>query len=163
MENPLTVQLYQAAASFLFGAAIALIYDIFRAYRRSRKGSIHHGADILFWCIACGALFYLGMGVGDGQLRIFMAAIAGLGGVGYLAGPSRWILPMLIGGLKILEKIWRFLLRPFQKAWKSAKKFVKTKKNIFPKWRHWFRIQNISGRFRQTPESDSGERGGMRP
>lgn len=86
------------------GAVIGLVYDLLRAYRRNKKRGVSHGADALFWGLACVLLFFLGMRFGDGQLRIFMAVCALLGSIAYLLIFSPVILPLLCRGLEILVK-----------------------------------------------------------
>ena len=120
MNLPLTLQLYQAAVSLGTGAVIGLVYDLLRAYRRNKKRGVSHGADALFWGLACVLLFFLGMRFGDGQLRIFMAVCALLGSIAYLLIFSPVILPLLCRGLEILVK--RASARPAPSAsfWKTT-------------------------------------------
>ena len=140
MELSVTGQLYQMVVSLAAGAGLGLVYDLFRAWRRCAGGR-HTAADLLFWGIACAGRFWLGMAAGDGQLRIFMAVSAALGAAGYSLLCSRFVVPALCRGLAFSGRLGRALLRPVRTAGKNAKKFLKSRKNLFPKRKHWFTIK----------------------
>ena len=127
METPVAQQIVQAGNALAVGVGLALVYDGLRAWRRS-VGGRHHAADLLFWCVACGGLFLLGMAAGQGQLRLFMAlcALAGSGAYFWLVSPV--LLPFLCRGLAALRRLGGYLALPGKKAWKRAKKFVKIPK-----------------------------------
>ena len=115
MELPPLVQLMQLGAALGLGALLGLLYDLLRAVRRSLARRAW-GFDLLY-CLCClAALFLLGMGCGEGQLRIFMAAAAALGVGLYLAIISPLLLPVLLRAANII-------LLPAVKAKKMLKYF----------------------------------------
>jgi len=166
MENPINQQLYQAALSLAAGMGIGLVYDGLRAWRRSMGGRTHHAADLFFWFLACGGLYYLGMSVGQGQLRLFMALCAVLGAGAYFFTVSPFVVTGLCAVLGFLARLCRFLTRPIGILWHRAKKFVKTRKNLFPKPRHWVKMKmyrNIDPQHQSTAKeahADETEKSG---
>ncbi|MGI6029473.1 MAG: spore cortex biosynthesis protein YabQ [Candidatus Heteroscillospira sp.] len=137
MEIYALTQLTQALSSVLFGAVLGVAYDLLRALRRS-LGVKSAPADFIFCLCALCALFYLGMSLGDGQLRIFMALFCALGTGLYLGCVTPFVLPVLIGALALAA----LPLAPVKKA---VKKFVFFFKKLFQYPRKWFRIKHNVG------------------
>ena len=67
----------QAAALGLclaLGTGVGLFYDLLRRLRLSLPWQGLQGAlDLLFWLGACGTLFFCGIVLGDGHIRLYMA------------------------------------------------------------------------------------------
>ena len=114
MELGISLQLYQAATAWLFGFAIGICYDMLKTVRlRFRKPLLHTLFDVLFSILLLAGLFFQGMYLGRGSLRIFMLLANALGIVLYFLVLSRFVL--LVFG-KILEKtlkIVQFVIKPF--------------------------------------------------
>ena len=73
MEYPLDLQIRQLLTALALGVVLALAYDLLRALRRRLGGGAFTAAtDILFALSAGFALFWLGMGPGNGALMWFM-------------------------------------------------------------------------------------------
>ena len=81
MANPPQLQLMQALVFFSAGIAAGLLYDVGMALRRSFGTGAGETADVLFAVVLCSGLFVLGMLVGNGGVRIFMALCCLLGGM----------------------------------------------------------------------------------
>lgn len=76
------------------------------------------GLDLLFWLLACLALFLCGILFGGGQVRLYMVLWLTLGATAYfavLSGKMRRLLAALAQGI---GKIFRVLLAPLR--WFSA-------------------------------------------
>ncbi len=132
METPVAQQIVQAGNALAVGVGLALVYDGLRAWRRS-VGGRHHAADLLFWCVACGGLFLLGMAAGQGQLRLFMAlcALAGSGTYFWLVSPV--LLPFLCRGLAALRRLGGIFDAAGEKSMETGKKICKNPKKALSK------------------------------
>ena len=108
MENDITGQLIQAAASLSLGFAAGLLYDLLRAVRaRIRLPVFTFLSDVLF-VLACGtALLLCGLTAGEGRQRLFMTVLAILGGALYFRTVSRAALVFF----RLLTELCVFLLR----------------------------------------------------
>ena len=132
MENPISGQILQAAATLLAGIVLGLIYDVLRVIRtRSGALAVSLLADLLFCLMAGAALFLLGMGPGGGELRLYMPAAAMAGALLYLwfFGPcTRRIVRLTLDGLRRAVTV---LLFPLRKICMAVKKGWEISKNIF--------------------------------
>lgn len=166
MQYPVSVQLMEAAAAVLTGAALGIVYELFRCIRlhSTRIGAAL--ADILFCLLAAWSLFLLGMGPGRGNLRLYMPAAA-LG--------SAALSSMLFGGAvraafeaaaRIVSAVAGVFLKPWRMIAGQLKKFGKKFKNIFSRAEKRFTIMmykfiistGIKGRgSRAAPEDDTNE------
>ena len=131
--HPLS-QLIQALSSVLFGAVLGLLYDILRALRRT-LGVKNTPADLIFCLGTLSSLFYLGMSLGNGQLRIFMALFCAIGCALYLSCVTPFLLPLLI---RLLE----LLCIPVRLLKKTVKKIAVFSKKHFTYPKKWFRIKH---------------------
>ena len=129
--NPLT-QLAQAMGSIFFGGVLGLGYDMLRTLRRVTSLP-KAAADGLFCLGALAGLFWLGMDLGQGQLRIFMELFALLGTGLYLGCVSPFLLPAL-------TKIAKTLILPIKLAKNLCKKVNIFSKKFFQSHQKWFRI-----------------------
>ena len=141
MELSVSTQLTQAAVSFVTGAAIATLYDLFGIFRRSGYVVVFL-VDSIFWFVCGSVLFALGMGTGLGELRIFMIGCAFIGAVLYRIGPGKIVRKILDEIYLLIAKSTAFCLRPIKKIPVFFKKNGIFFKNIFPKHTKWFTIIN---------------------
>ena len=132
MENPISGQLIEAAATLLTGLALGLVYDVFRVLReRARLLLLPLALDALFCLLTASALFLRGMGPGRGELRLYMPVVCALGALVYFALFGGAVRASLRRGLDALKAAAIFLLR-------TIKKFFKILKNIFSSIKKWF-------------------------
>ena len=124
MAAPIALQAEQAALSVALGAALAALYDFFKAFRlRANSGCLTAAADTLFSCALLAALFVFALGPGEGRLRLFMLAAVALGWGVWRLTLSRWALRAFS---LLAEGLFR-ALRPL----KNFHPFKKIAKNIF--------------------------------
>ena len=129
MPLPVGLQLLQGWLSLLLGAGLGLWYDLLRGLRRTAgNAAVTALADLLFWIPAGTALFALGMGPGQGQLRLFMLLSAGCGAVLYFCLLSDRVLPAALAlwgswarGAKMLPKPLHGVKKAWTK-WREARK-----------------------------------------
>ena len=97
------------------GAALGLFYDLLRLFRRAPALRLLAGLlDLLFWLAAAGLLFSCALGLGDGRVRLYMAAGLGLGAALYfllLSPPVRGLLARLSSRL---GRLLRLLTAPLR-------------------------------------------------
>ena len=158
MENPTQLQLLQAAVFFSAGIAVGGVYDVCRAVRRCSCRAVQAAADVLFVCMTAAMLFVLGMLVGEGQLRIFMAGCTVLGATGYSMVCSRAVVPLLCKGIRRLKRFAGLVKIPLR----QVKNFIKSIKNLFPKRCVWVKMNGYSFNMRQfgfkrTREGEAAE------
>ena len=137
----LSDQAMQAAASLALGLAAGVIYDLLRVLRRRVPGWMAFVTDALFW-LTCGiGLFTLGMWAGGGRQRLFMTALAALGGAVYFAVFSRLLVELwefFALGAGVLLHILAAPIRLFQEF---IRKSVNFSKKTFSSWRLWYKIK----------------------
>jgi len=142
MTVSVSEQLLQAAAALLLGGAAGLFYDCLRVLRkRIRRLAVTVIMDILFWLLAGLGLFALGMGVGKGQVRLFMALCAAGGAVLYFAALSseaRWALDRFAD---LIARIFRVASAPVRLFFKGLKKIAKKIRKYFKKIVGWGKIR----------------------
>lgn len=114
------------------GAAISVLYDLFRVIRRrAGRAPVTAVLDVLFWLLAAGAVLWFSMGAMGGGFRLFGLLGLFLGGVLYFLTLSSAVLFLLSKLLDLLLLAVRALFRPiaaffralfalFQKSKKSA-------------------------------------------
>ncbi len=119
MSISLSGQLLSLAAGLLLGVGVGLLYDLLRQLRLlAPRRWMAEGLDLLFWLLACLALFLCGILFGGGQVRLYMVLWLTLGATAYfavLSGKMRRLLAALAQGI---GKIFRVLLAPLR--WFSA-------------------------------------------
>lgn len=112
----------------LAGVVICLLYDIFRALRRTVKTSDFgtYIEDIIFWILVAIFLIYLIFVINSGKIRFFMFAAIGLGGIAYYFTLSNYFIKFSIHILTcikvIIKKIITLLLIPLKLFLKVNKK-----------------------------------------
>ena len=113
---------------FLAGLAICLLYDIFRAVRKTVKTSdfITYIEDIIFWIFVAIFLIYLMFILSSGELRFFMFIAICMGGILYYFTLSKYIMNIsihILGFIKVVfKKIINIILIPLKLFLKLNKK-----------------------------------------
>lgn len=102
------------------GAALAVVYDIFRIARRVVRHNTFavSGEDILFWIAAGFATYYFFLFINDGKFRLYMVAGIILGIFVCRMTVSRIFVPLLS---RIFRKIKEFIIKLLKKIIKSFK------------------------------------------
>ena len=115
MSISLSGQLLSLAAGLLLGVGVGLLYDLLRQLRLlAPRRWMAEGLDLLFWLLACLALFLCGILFGGGQVRLYMVLWLTLGATAYfavLSGKMRRLLAALAQGI---GNIFRVLLAPLR-------------------------------------------------
>lgn len=102
----------------LLGAALGMVYDVFRILRiafPARPGVVFF-QDVFFWVICTLTTFFFVLSSLDGVVRVFLIAGELLGGVLYHFTLGEVVMRLahaIIAGIKtLLQLLHRFLLRP---------------------------------------------------
>lgn len=131
---PLRDQAMVCAAVLLAGMALGAVYDLLRVVRTGRGALAALGCDALFCLLFAFTLFALGMGPGEGRLRLFMPPLLLAGGAAWIAlfgAPERRAARR---GLRLARRAAapvKKLCAPAEKIKKSAKKWFTITKNWF--------------------------------
>lgn len=119
MSISLSGQLLSLAAGLLLGVGVGLLYDLLRQLRLlAPRRWMAEGLDLLFWLLACLALFLCGILFGGGQVRLYMVLWLTLGAAAYFAALSEKTRRLLAALAQGIGKIFRVLLAPLR--WLSA-------------------------------------------
>lgn len=108
-------QIYTFLLSIALGAAVGVVYDMFRAFRRAipcRKISVFF-QDVIFWLIACIVFFCFSLIRCEGQIRFFAL-------LGMFSGFTLWI--MTLG--KYAHKLPAKAIHKLYRLAKSAARFI---------------------------------------
>ncbi len=152
MENYVAAQLRDLLSSVALGAAAAFIYDLLRAARLldRRDKVLTHLLDGLFVVSLAVLTLFLGLHLGEGQLRLFMLSGAALGAVVWFAIFSPLLRPVwdlwcasLVALCHLLAKPVVFVLKILQKGLTATKK--------------GFSFLLAWGRIKCTPPAEKGE------
>ena len=131
MENYVAAQLRDLLFSVALGAAAAFIYDLLRAARLldRRDKVLTHLLDGLFVVALAVLTLFLGLHLGEGQLRLFMLSGAALGAVVWFALFSPLLRPVwdlwcasLVALCHLLAKPVVFVLKILRKWFTATKK-----------------------------------------
>lgn len=109
-------QIYTFLLSIALGAAVGVVYDMFRAFRRAipcRKISVFF-QDVIFWLIACIVFFCFSLIRCEGQIRFFAL-------LGMFSGFTLWI--MTLG--KYAHKLPAKAIHKLYRLAKSAARFIR--------------------------------------
>lgn len=113
------------------GAAIGLLFDIFRILRKSFKTSdiITTIEDILFWIITGIIILYSIFVFNDGEIRFFMFIGIFLGVMLYMLLLSCYIIKISVGIIAIIKRIvgfiFKILIFPIRAIYKIIKNILK--------------------------------------
>ncbi len=131
---------------------MGLFYDLLRRLRLSLPWQGLQGAlDLLFWLGACGALFFCGIVLGDGRIRLYMALCLAAGAAVYFLLWSPLARRGLDGAAWCLGRVGRLLWAPFRGLFRVlAAPFIKIFRRVqkrgkkrFPFSRLWSRIYRL--------------------
>ena len=97
----------------LVGAAIGLLYDAFRIFRKTAR---HNGLavqleDLLFWLTATGLTFYFILHRNYGEIRPFLLLGIVIGVVLYFATVSRWVVAVMVAVVNYIKKVVKVAVR----------------------------------------------------
>lgn len=105
---------------FIAGVLICLLYDIFRALRKTVKTPdfVTNIEDIIFWIFVAIFLIYLIFIVSSGKIRFFMFVAICSGGIGYYFTLSKYFMNISVHILSvfkiIVKKIINILIIPLR-------------------------------------------------
>lgn len=128
MEVSVSNQLYVFGVMILCGACAGMIFDVFRASRKTFGAGMLTTSvgDILFWLIISVGLFFVIFTVNSGEIRWFEAIGIVLGSIIYFLTLSRLftkLLGCILGMiLKIFLSILKIILTPFVFLYKMIKR-----------------------------------------
>ena len=139
-------QAYVFLCTVVGGMAIALVYDLFRIFRRAFKtgGFVTYVQDLLYWIVAALIMFLTFYYSNDGELRVFLFFGAFIGVVLYALLFSKVIMNSSLFIIKIvtlviktlifitsypIRMIWKVLAIPLRKLVRIAGKSVKRAKS----------------------------------
>lgn len=118
-------QTYVFLSSVIVGAILAIIFDIFRIFRR--KGNtpnfVVYIQDVFYWIIVTLIIIMSAFITNDGDLRGYMF-------IGYILGAVIYIVTVSSYILNITGKILDFFERILKKTNQKLKKMVKKNKNV---------------------------------
>lgn len=113
---------------FMAGVLICLLYDIFRAIRKTVKTPdfVTYIEDTIYWILVAIFLIYLIFVLNSGKIRFFMFVAICIGGIAYYFTLSKYFINISVHILNftkvILKKIISILLIPLKLFLKINKK-----------------------------------------
>lgn len=117
-------QVYIFFTSVIIGAIMGVIFDFFRALRRkgNTKNILVYIQDIIFWLIIAIIIIVSSFIINNGELRGYMLLGYILGAIVYILAFSKYI-KLLFGFIfDFIEKIFGYLLLPFEKMMRKLEK-----------------------------------------
>lgn len=121
-------QVYIFFTSVIIGAIMGVVFDFFRALRRkgNTKNILVYIQDVIFWLIIAIIIIVSSFIINNGELRGYMLLGYILGAIIYMLLFSKYI--KLIFGIvfDFIEKIFGYLMLPFEKL---GRKLEKNNKN----------------------------------
>ena len=149
MTVSVTTQAAALGLCLALGTGVGLFYDLLRRLRLSLPWQGLQGAlDLLFWLGACGTLFFCGIVLGDGHIRLYMALCLAAGAAVYFLLWSPLARRGLDGAAWCLGRVARLLWAPFRRVFRVlAAPFIKIFRRVqkrgkkrFPFSRLWSKI-----------------------
>ena len=112
------------------GILISLLFDIFRASRRTIKTSdiVTYIEDIIFWILATLLLLYITFILNSGNIRLFNFIGLALGGILYYFTVSKYFIKIMVTILNFTKKVF---LKIFSFIFIPLKLFLKFNKKLF--------------------------------
>jgi spore cortex biosynthesis protein YabQ len=106
-------QAHALALCLAAGVGLGLFYDLLRLLRLAPAPRLLAGLlDLLFWLAAAGLLFSCALALGDGRVRLYMAAGLALGAALYFLLLSPPVRRVLAGLARLSGRILRLLTAP---------------------------------------------------
>ncbi len=123
-------QLYILISFFLAGLIIGILFDVFRATRKSFKtpNILIYIEDVLFW-ILTGVIIILTIFLcTDGQIRLYMILVLIMGSFIYFLFVSKYFISINVKLLNLTQSFIQFIILPFKKTMNFIKNNIKIKK-----------------------------------
>ena len=113
MSVSLHDQLRTLLLCLAMGLGVGLLYDLLRQVRLALPWRWAGGAlDLLFWAGAWSCLFFCGIVLGGGRVRLYIALCLMLGAAVYFWLASPWVRRSLAAGWRLLVRLAGGVLRP---------------------------------------------------
>ena len=101
------------AGALGLGAAVGVLYDVFRILRVRLPLPLLGGIlDLLFWLVVTAALFVYTVTAGSGEVRGYLVLAVLAGAAAYFWLLSRWFLKLGYRLADFLGLVWRVLTLP---------------------------------------------------
>ena len=109
---------------FATGVCIGVLFDIFRVTRKIFKmpNLLIYVEDVLFWLLTGALLLFVIYMFTDGELRLYMFFVLGLGSVFYFSYISKYFMGINQKIAEIIKKFIGFFTLPIKKLIKFFKK-----------------------------------------
>ncbi|MCD7929174.1 MAG: spore cortex biosynthesis protein YabQ [Clostridiales bacterium] len=144
MEVDVTAQALSLAGSLALGAALGVVYDLFRVLRvRAPLPGLGGALDVLFWAVATVTLFVWSVVSGGGVVRIYIALGLLAGCWVYFRLLSRRFLVLAYHLADICALVAHVLLLPVKLLRAAAKKVKKIFENPFHYGQTWYKIESL--------------------
>lgn len=150
MENHIPQQAAALAAAAGLGVAGAVLYDLLRSVRLRRRRSrlLTHLLDGLY-TLAAGALtLWLALGLGGGELRLYMVLGGAAGALGWWLWPARLLRPVWDFWAECFAAFFAALGWPFRQLWRGMAAlwalFLPFGKKAFSFAAKWFTIKDTN-------------------
>jgi len=137
MNDAIIGELYFFGVSILSGAVAAVIFDFFRALRKTGEGKKVALEDILFWLCEAILIFYVLYKFNSGGVRFYFFIGIAAGLVIYFFTASKYVVKIFSALLYVIKivmvKIFVFFQRFFALISRPIVFFLKKTGNIFKK------------------------------
>ena len=109
----MTAQAWLFLSAVLVGAAIGILYDVFRVFRKTAR---HSGfavqlEDLFFWLAATGLTFYYVQHRNSGEIRPFYILGVAIGAVLYFATVSRYVVLTFVAVINFMKRVIMTVIR----------------------------------------------------
>lgn len=118
-------QAYVFLTSVFVGGILAIIFDLFRLFRRKKntKSYIVYIQDIIYWIIVTLVIIFSAFVTNDGELRGYMF-------IGYILGAIIYIVTFSQYILKVANRVLDFIEKIFVKICQKCHKIFQKNKNV---------------------------------
>ncbi len=123
MDINVNQQLFNLLIFSLTGAAIGILFDIFRILRKTFKTPdfVTYVEDILFWILTGAILLFTIFTFNNGEIRIYIFIGLIFGFILYLLTISKYFVKSCVTALSFIKKI---VYTPFKVIFKFTKKYI---------------------------------------
>lgn len=122
---------------FLCACGIGLGLGFYYGFLRPLRPRHTRLSDLLFFPALFYGWLYLGFAVCRGDIRMGYTAGLLVGVLFWEMTVGRWLRPVFVWFWRLISRIWRLILWPFEKIFKF---FCKKLKKLFAIWKKWFTI-----------------------